>query len=192
MNKLSKEKRDQLILVVLVTIVVLSCLWFGLIKIQQAKLQVIAAKKEALQHKLHDMENAVKGAQQIGADLAKAGATLREQEENMASGDLYGWMTTTIREFRLPYKVEIANYTDYLRGDMTMFPSYPYKQITMRLSGSAYYHDLGQFVSDFENRFPHARIQNLSLQPMSGLISTDPQKLGFEFDVIALEKSGRP
>ena len=52
---------------------------------------------------------------------------------------------------------------------------------------TGYYHDVGKFISDFENNFPHGRVVNLIVEPVS---SADPgnEKLSFRMDVIALVK----
>ncbi len=88
MNKLSKEKRDQLILVTLVTVAVLIGLWFGLISFQKQQLKGIADRNDAGQRKLTQMQQAIKNVGQVEIALGEAGKRLREQEDEMASGDL--------------------------------------------------------------------------------------------------------
>src|SRR3989442_11460202 len=107
MNKLSKEKRNQLILVILVTVLSLAGLWFGLISFQQRYLLDLAARKQSALTRQAKIERAIKNADQIENDLAEATKKLSELEDNMASGDLYNWMFQVVRNFRLPYKVEI-------------------------------------------------------------------------------------
>jgi len=48
---------------------------------------------------------------------------------------------------------------------VTLLPGFPYNQATVSMAGSAYFWDLGKFLAEFENRFPYARIQNLSWNP---------------------------
>jgi hypothetical protein len=82
--------------------------------------------------------------------------------------------------------VDIPNVGQPSAGDCELLGGFPYKQIRFSLSGSAYYHDLGKFVADFENKFVHCRVVNLSLEP-----SGEPaagEKLNFKMDVIALVK----
>ena len=40
-----------------------------------------------------------------------------------------------------------------------------YQQASVNVSGTAYYDDLGKFLADFENHFPYMRVQNLNLEP---------------------------
>jgi hypothetical protein len=99
-------------------------------------------------------------------------------------------MVNTLRQFKLSYKIDIPQFSTIATADMNMLPKFPYKQATMTINGTAYFHDLGRFVSDFENRFPQIRIQNLDIQPASGFTQGDREKLTFKLDIVALIKSG--
>jgi Tfp pilus assembly protein PilO len=65
-------------------------------------------------------------------------------------------------------------------------PNFPYKQVRLSLSGTGYYHNLGKFVSDFENTFPHMRLVNLAIGTTDS--SDSSELLSFHFDVVALVK----
>ena len=61
--------------------------------------------------------------------------------------------------------------------------------------GTAYYHDFGRFVADFENTYPYMRIQNIDLEPAGASASTstgpagnaeDGERLAFKMEVITL------
>jgi hypothetical protein len=136
------------------------------------------------------MENSIRNTSSLDSQLAVEGQKLADLEENMASGDLYSWMVNTLRQFKLSYKIDIPQFSTIATADMNMLPKFPYKQATMTINGTAYFHDLGRFVADFENRFPQIRIQNLDIQPASGLTQTDHEKLTFKMDIVALIKSG--
>jgi hypothetical protein len=73
-------------------------------------------------------------------------------------------------------------------GDVDLIPQFPYKQAKISLSGVAFYHDLGKFISDFENTFPHMRIVNLTVEPANGT-GADSEKLSFRLEIVALVKS---
>jgi hypothetical protein len=187
-SKLSKEKRNQLILVVLVTGGTLGLLGFGLIKYQYENLDRLAIRKMTAETKLAQMEDAVKNTALIETGLAEAKQTLSQLESDIApSGDLYSWLISTIRSFKGGYKVEIPQYSQIgATTDMTMLPAFPYKQASMTVAGKAHYHDLGRFLADFENRFPHIRIQNLALD-----VDGNPQEiemLAFRMDIVTLVK----
>jgi len=191
MNKLSKQKRDQLILVILVTGLGISGIWFGLISFQNSHLQDLSDRTAAVRHNLDKIDQAVKHAEQVETDLAAAGKTLLELEEDMAAaGDLSGWMVTTIRKFKLPYKVEIPQYSSAEPTDRLNFlPRFPYKLATLRIGGTAYFHDFGKFLADFENTFPQFRVLNLELEPApSSSTTTEKERLSFQMDIVALIK----
>jgi Tfp pilus assembly protein PilO len=187
-SKLPKEKRNQLILVVLVTFIAISGLGFGLINFQKENLGRLAIRKTTAETKLAQMEDAVKNTARIQSDLAEAKQTLSQLESDIApSGDLYSWLISTIRSFKVPYKVEIPQYSQIgPTTETTMLPGFPYKQASMTVAGKAHFHDLGRFVADFENRFPHIRIQNLALD-----VDGNPQEvemLAFRMDIVTLVK----
>jgi len=190
MNKLSKEKRNQLVLVVLVTLFALAGLWFGLINFQRTSLRSLAADKAAAQKKLNDVETAIKNKDQLETELAKASRTLGDLEDDMASGDLYSWMVNTIRQFNLSYRVDIPQFSTIVEADTSLLPGFPYKQVTMRIGGTGYFHDLGKFIADFENRFPYVRVQNLDMEPTSGSVTNEGEKLSFRMDIVTLVKPG--
>jgi len=187
-SKLPKEKRNQLILVVIVTLGTLGLLGFGLIKYQYENLTRLANRKANAESNLAQMQDAVKNSARIESDLVEAKQTLSQLESDIASsGDLYSWLISTIRTFKGPYKVEIPQYSQIgPTTDMTMLPGFPYKQASMTVAGKAHYHDLGRFLADFENRFPHIRILNLALD-----VDGNPQEvelLAFRMDIVTLVK----
>jgi len=190
MNSLSKEKRNQLILVVMLTCGALMALWFGLISFQQQSLSVLAQSKVSAEQKLEQVRQAIETADLIEVRLKEAQQRLAKVESSMASGDLYSWTIDTLRRFKLGYKVEIPQFSQ-IDGpkDMTMLAGFPYKQASMTISGTAFYADFGKFVADFENQFPYMRILNLSLEPLPALVGADKEKLAFRLELAALVKS---
>jgi Tfp pilus assembly protein PilO len=191
MNKLSKEKRNQLVLV-LVIFVTLVGGWYAVIyKSQTQNLATLRAKRDAARQKLLQVKQAVDSADQIEAQLAEGRKQLDKIEEGMAAGDLYSWAINTIREFKLAHKVEIPQFSQ-IDGpkDMTMLAGFPYKQATLTIGGSAQFHDFGKFISDFENQFPYIRVMNLSLEPASSLVSSEKERLAFRMEIAALVKPG--
>jgi len=190
MNKLSKEKKNQLVLVVLLTVGVLVALWFGLIRFQQQSLQALAENKDNAQQKLDQVKQAIETAELVENQLVDIGGRLSKIESSMATGDLYSWAINTLRQFKLGYKVEIPQFSQ-IDGpkDMNMLPGFPYKQANMTISGTAYYPDFGRFVSDFENQFPYMRVLNISLEPVPALVATEKERLAFKMEIATLVKN---
>lgn len=190
MKSLSKEKRNQLVLVAIITAGVLASIWMGVIRAQQQRLQTLAKSKVAAQTKLDQVRQAIESADLIETQLTEAGRRLSKVETTMASGDLYAWTINTLRQFKLGYKVEIPQFSQ-IDGpkDMNMLAGFPYKQANMTISGNAYYTDLGKFVADFENQFPYMRVVNLSLEPLPSAANSDHERLSFRMEIATLVKS---
>ena len=105
----------------------------------------------------------------------------------MASGsDVFSWVYNTIRRFTLPYKVEIPVVNQPVIGETTLMPQFPYKQASLTLAGTGYYHEIGRFIADFENQFSHIRVLNLTLDPAASIASDDKEKLEFKMDIVVL------
>jgi hypothetical protein len=194
-SKLPKEKRNHLIVVVLLTAVVLGGLGFGLIKWQYGNVRALTEKKEVAEKKLIKVKDAISRADQIEAEFNARNQKLAEQEEAMASGgDLYSWMVNSLRRFKLPYKaVDIPQIGQPSPPvDMNLLPRFPYKQMSLRVGGTAYYHDFGKFIADFENQFPHVRVLNLTLEPSPAAGLSEKEKLAFTMDIVTLVKTDAP
>lgn len=186
MKKLSQEKRNQLIITVGSTVVVLGLIYFFLISAQINRIAAIKRSQKAAETKLADIEKTNKKSETIGTDLSEANFNLARAEADIASGDIYAWTYDFIRRFKSNYQVDIPSISPPSLGPVDILPDFPYRQIKISLNGTAYYHNFGKFVSDLENTFPHVRVVNLSLEPGVG---NDSEKLNFRIDVIALVKS---
>ena len=167
---------------------VLAGLFFGLIHFQKQNLKDLADRKEKAQRKLDQVERTVKNAERVEAQMAESTRKLAEMEEDMAPGDALSWMVSKIKLFKLPYKVETPQISQAVITEVDLLPKFPYKQATFGVGGSAYFHDLGRFVADFENHFPHFRVANVDVQPT--LAENEKEKLTFKLDIITLVKPG--
>ena len=157
---------------------------FGLIRSQIDSLSKIKKDKEAADSRLQRIKNSIKNADAVASELTAVTNALLHAEADLASGDLYSWTYDTIRRFKPQYKVEIPDIGHPTIGNVDLLPSFPYKQIQFSINGTAYYHDLGKFIADFENNFPHSRMVRLSIEPGGD----NTEKLSFKMDVIALMK----
>lgn len=192
MLKLAPEKRNQLLLVALVTVAVLVGQYYVLIKPQLARLKDLPAATKKAEGEYQQMVETIRSAQQIENKLAAATNALAELEDGMAKGDLNVWLYATIRSFARNYKVEIPNFSLAEKGSVTLLPDFPYKQVKVGIAGTAYFHDLGRFLADFENSFPYMRVQNLTITREAGgeVKPGQREKLFFKFEIVALVKPG--
>jgi len=187
--KLPNEKRNQLILTVVIVLSALSALYFGLINFQRRAMHRAQEDAAITHEKVAQVEQALKMKDQVAVQLVETKAKVAELEKGMASGDLYSWFIETIRQFKQHYNVDIPQFSQ-VDGpkDATLIPSFPYKQATLSVGGTALFFDLGRFIADFENQFPFARILNLSVEPAPGSGTGDAERLSFRMDIAVLVK----
>ena len=191
MNNLPKEKRDQLILVAIGTLFLLALIGLGLIRPQYAAISEIDNNISKTRNHVQSMDDDIKKADVISTQLADLTYTLTQAESDMASGDPAQWIYNTIRNFKEHHKVDISVNSQLSIGEVELLSHFPYKELKVTVGGTAYFHDLGKFIADFENTFPHARITNLTLEP-SGGTGDNAEKLSFRMDIIALVNPSRP
>ncbi|PYI82607.1 MAG: hypothetical protein DME26_17090 [Verrucomicrobia bacterium] len=135
------------------------------------------------------MQEQIKRADRVEAELADARAVITNLEAGMASGDLYSWIINTLRGFKGAYKVEIPQFSPISSpSDVNLLAKFPYKQVTLTVAGTAHYHELGKFLADFENEFPHIRLVNLDIQVNPSPAAGDVEKLVFKVDIVTLVK----
>jgi hypothetical protein len=130
------------------------------------------------------MDVLVRRSDRTQAELAVSTKKLSSLEDEMASRDIYSWMVTTLRRFKQPYRVDVPQVGQPTVGDMNLLPRFPYQQANLGVSGTGRYHDLGKFLADFENEFPHVRLLNLDVMPAS--LAGEPGMLSFKFEIAAL------
>ncbi|MGA9451279.1 MAG: hypothetical protein WBW41_08040 [Verrucomicrobiia bacterium] len=182
-----KDKRTQFILVIFCTLGVLGLIGFALIRPQYQTLSKIHNTERDARDKLKKIKDTINKAGDTTIQLSNVTARLSSAEEDMASGDIYAWTYDTIRKFKASYRVDIPTVGQPFLGDVDLLPQFPYKQIRVTISGTAYYHELGRFIADFENTFPHIRVVNLTLEPVNPTEAGN-EKLAFRIDVVALVK----
>jgi Tfp pilus assembly protein PilO len=189
MTRLPKDRRDKLILTIVGTALIVAGLYFGLISFQRTQIQSLEAKKEQDKKKANDVEESIRNAKKIQGELEQKTTELSNAESDMASGDAYLWMVNLIRQFKTSYNVDISQFSAISKPEVGLYPKFAYSQVAINVGGSAYYHELGRFIADFENQFPHIRIHQLTLEP-PGVPSGDRDKLNFRMEVVALMKPG--
>jgi len=184
MKHLPKEKRDRLILVAVGTLAVIAGLYWGVVRVQRQTLVALAAKHGDEEIRVGNAQRLANSTAELQANLVVVNEKLKVVESTMPSRDLYSWIIQTINTFKENggYKVEIP-------------------QAIFHVRGTAYYHDFGRFVADFENTFPYMRIQNIDLEPSGGTSaskeggsgsSDDAEKLAFKFEIVTLINPNAP
>ena len=193
MAKLSKEKRDQIILIGLGTGITLALIWYFLISSQLEANRNLETKISDTQKKVETAKNLISKKATFETELEGLGKVLVQIEKAMVSGDPRAWMNRTLGEFGAGYQVDIPQIASPTIKPLELLPQFPYEAAVFRIQGEAYYHDLGEFVADFENRFPYKQLRNLALTPSPAKGETTTELLQFEMEIVALMKpAGRP
>lgn len=196
MKNLPKEKRDRLILVALGTGACLVAIWYGLISNQQKSLDEIGKQISEQKMKVTSAERLVASAAEVKKSADVMQAKLQVIEDGMASGDMYSWIIQTMTKFCASRKVDIPQFSREVTADVGILPKFPYRAAIFTVRGSAFFHDLGKFIADFENAFPYIRLQNLEIDPSGSSASNlpgnstggvaDPEKLSFKMEIVTL------
>jgi hypothetical protein len=188
MNKLSKEKKDRLLLVAIGTVAVCVGIWFGLINTQKRALVNLARLTQEQQSKVDNANRLVSNSLQIAQNLDKISQKLKTYEDTMASGDMYSWIILTINKFKAPYRVDIPQFSREIPCEVGVLPKFPYRAALFNVRGTAHFHDLGRFIADFENAFPFVRVQNLELDSAASSTATgeESEKLSFRMEIVTL------
>jgi Tfp pilus assembly protein PilO len=191
MKNLPKEKRDRLILTLIGTIAVVVGMWYGLISTMRESMDAISKQMEDKKTKVTNAQRLVNSTSDLQKGLEEATAKLKVIEDSMAAGDMYSWIILRVNKFREDRKVDIPQFSREVRTDIAMFPKFPYKAAVFTVRGTAFYHDLGKFIADFENAFPHTYLQNLELEPANNSSATansgmHPELLTFKMEIVTL------
>jgi hypothetical protein len=189
-RKLPNEKRNKLILVVVGTVLAVAALYWLLISHQNQNLARLANRKVEVQASHRRVLEIIRHAGAIEADLASNQKALAEAEADIAAGDLYSWVINTLRPFKAAYKVNIPQFSSLgAVTEVNLLPSFPYKQASLSLAGTAHFHDFGRFLADLENQFPHMRVVNLSLDLNPSSVPEEGEMISFKLDVLTLVKT---
>jgi Tfp pilus assembly protein PilO len=187
MKRLSPDKRNKLVLVIVATLAVIALVYFFLISPQKELNHKLATQAAADQAKLQQIKTSIKQANVTADKVAELMQQLSQAEEDTASGDLFAWTYDTIRQFKTNRHVDITSIGQPSPSEVEIIPNFPYKQIKFQIIGNGYFHDIGKFVADLENKFPHMRIVNLTIDS-SAASEGSGEKLTFRMEIAALIK----
>jgi len=187
MKRLSPAKRKQLTLVIIGTLALVGAVYFILIHPQNVENHKLINETSAAQVKLQKIRDTIKQADATGKAATEVSTALSHAETDLATGDLFAWTYSTIRQFKAGYPVDIPTIGQPTASAVDLIYNFPYRQIKFSLLGTGYYQDIGKFVADFENKFPHMQVVNLAIEPAAGTGAAN-EKLSFRVDIVALIK----
>jgi len=106
MNKLPKAKRQRLILVMLITVIVLVGLWLGLINLQRQGLKDLAGRIEAKQSELNLMTKALATQKQLEEQLTTASGELGKDRIRWAKKGFLGGYSSPVVDGNRLYQID--------------------------------------------------------------------------------------
>jgi Tfp pilus assembly protein PilO len=194
--KLSKARRDRLILVVLVTLAVSWGLWQFVITTRSGRLSAQRVELDKQRSQLSEAVDWIERAQSVERELTEALAGLAKVEEGLAGrADPYAWSYLLLDRIRRNNpalrRLDVAGKPAV--GPVRLLAGFPYEATTFTVVGLGHYHDFGRFVADFENEHPYFRVENIELTPQSSIADAaatldEREMLNLKFDVVALLK----
>lgn len=191
MARVPPDKRTQVILVAVGSVIVLALFWFLVIRAEQRALQAKRRQSEEAASKVGAARKLLARDEEIKENLDTATRKVQAIEAQMPTGDKYSWIRKTIREFQAPFRVEIPTFNPPQDVEMDLSPKFPYRAASFSIGGTAYYHDFGRFLASFENQFPYMRVQNLEIEPVPPGGAATPEereKLTFRMEIVTLVK----
>jgi hypothetical protein len=171
------------------TVIAVVAIYFVVIKAQRNSADALGNQIKEQRVKLSNAERLVASTADLNKNLGVASQKLTAIEDGMASGDMYAWVIQTVGRFGAERKVDIPQFSREVTTEVGLLPKFPYKAAIFNVRGSAFFHDLGQFLADFENSFPYARVQNLEFEPAGGSAATvvsEGEKLSFRMEIVTL------
>jgi Tfp pilus assembly protein PilO len=195
MSKLSKDKRDKIILVCIGTVAVTAGIWFALLSGQRQTIVAVEKQKVEAEAQLAKGNATIKGVKDIEKEYETLSAHLKALEGGMAApNDMYSWLIQTVNNFRAGYNVEVPAYSRETPAEVGIFAKFPYRAAIFTVRGNAYYHDFGKFLADFENNFPYIRVQNVEIDTGIELAASasNREKLAFRMDLLTLVRPIAP
>lgn len=188
MNNLTKEKKQQLALVAIFTLVILIGVWFGLVDAQQKRRIQTEKKTAEMQKQIVEAEKLLKRKDEIKEAMEKNEQELVQREQTLPPPTpvAYQWLIEKVNDYTKPHPSLTGFFTQQPAPvDAGIIPKFPYKalyynQVTM----SGFFNEFGKFLADFENDWPYLRVQNLSMVPASAL--PGDEKINFQFEIVSL------
>jgi hypothetical protein len=184
MNRLTKEQRNQILLVIIVTAAIGAGLWFLLISPQRVALALATDRRGETRDRVEKANALVQQKDSVDKIESELQKQIDNLEDDMASGDVYAWVFRTMNDFLVAHHVSNHNFSKETIAPVGMFPAFPYRAAIFKITGQAFFHDLGQFFADFENQFSYARIQNVELTPGGA----GKEQLSFNCEIVVLVK----
>jgi Tfp pilus assembly protein PilO len=169
MNKISKDKRDKVILSVLVFVGLAGLLYTFVLGAQKDRLAALHKQIITAKDKLSKAERLVRSAASIEVSLKENQKLIDNRQETMApQGQYYYWFLKLMDQFRAEQKLSAVLIVDIMQPEFIeagILPNFPYKAACFGIRLNGQFHDVGRFIADLENTYPFFRVQSVKMSP---------------------------
>jgi Tfp pilus assembly protein PilO len=198
MNKLSKDKRDKLILICLGMVGIIAVVYFFLLTDMKDEYATLGTKITSLHDKVDRSQRLLKRQAELQARADELRKQLDQEQIHMPRpAQDHVWFIKIMEDRRAKFNLDINEIRNPEAWDPGVLPKFPFKGVSFTVSLIGSYTDFGRFLADFENSYPYMRVQLMNVttdvpQGLPGVAQPAPgdaTKLRFNFRVISLIKT---
>ncbi len=174
MNRLSKDKRDKIILIAVGALAIAATYWYLVITSQAAGLEKYRESIRDADDRVNKADLRIRRTTSIEAELKTLRQQMADAEAMMIPVEqLKGnkWLFDTLVNFIAKNKHDVKPLSlsnDPLIGkQFVLLPKFAYSGAAYEVEFQAYFHSFGRFLADFENSFPYIHIQRMQIWPLA-------------------------
>jgi hypothetical protein len=189
--RLSKEKRDRLILVAVAAVLGCFVLWWSFIREYDKTLRKNREQIAELTANIKQANTWLKRGPSWAEDYKQRLADLQVKEKTMLpEGKEMSFLSEAMERVRQNHPIHFESISPAAYNErMELLPQFPYrKNATLSYRCYGYYHNFGKFLADLENTYPYMQFEVNSIAPQK---AAEQRKEGeddlrFELKVVAL------
>lgn len=201
MSRLSKEKRDKLILTMIGVAGALGVLYTFVLGSQQDQLAAYQLQILSVKAKVSKAESLVKSEQAVARNLDQSQQALALRTRDMAvQAQAHYWFLKLLDEQRKKQALNSSFIADITKPEFIevgLLPKFPFRAASFGVRLNGHFNEIGRFIADLENSYPYFRVQLVRMGPTgnttaisSTRASDEAEKLMVEMRVITLLKPG--
>lgn len=177
MNKISKDKRDKVILSCLLFIGAVGLLYTFVLGAQKDQLGLLHKQILMAHDRVAKADALIRSGPMIDAQLKDNQKLLDTRLEGMApQGTYYYWFLKLVDQFREEEKLHPTFIVDVTQPEFIeagLLPSFPYRAASFGVRLNGQFQEIGRFIADLENTYPYFRVQSVRMAPQrSGVMNT--------------------
>lgn len=202
MNKLSKEKRDKLILTIIAVVGALGVLYTFVLGTQQDQLAAYRLQIASVKDKVSKAERLVKSDQIVAKNLEESKQALASRTRDMApQAQAHYWFLKLLDEQRKKQGLSSSFLADITPPEFVpvgLLPKFPFRAASFSVRLNGRFAEIGRFIADLENAYPYFRLQLVRMAPAGNFTGAsgssgggeNPEMLMVEVRVVTLLKPG--